>query len=157
VDLLNECFASLVEAIFKYDGTVDKYIGDAILAVFGSPEPDPQQHDKAVRAALEMQAAMTDLNETRARRGDVTCQIGIGVHCGEVLHGFIGTAERMEFTVIGDAVNRTSRYCDGAGPGEVLISPEVYELVWRQVEAERTSIPTKHEGDLPAYRVVKWK
>jgi len=63
----------------------------------------------------------------------------------------------MEFTVIGDAVNRTSRYCDGAGPGEVLISPEVYELVWRQVEAERTSIPTKHEGDLPAYRVVKWK
>jgi len=153
VEMLNDYFAHLIPIIFAHDGTVDKYVGDSILAVFGSPEPDAKQHEKAVRAALAMQAAMAELNAERKKRNDVTCGIGIGVHCGEVLHGFIGAADRMEFTVIGDAVNRAARYCDGAPAGEVLISPEVYQRVFKIVRAEATTIKTKHEGDLAAYRV----
>jgi len=153
VEMLNAYFARLIPVIFAHNGTVDKYIGDAILAVFGSPEPDAQHHAKAVQAAVGMQAAMREVNAERTAQGLVTCDIGIGVHCGQVIHGFIGALERMEFTVIGDAVNRASRYCDGAPPGEVLLSPEVHARVWTVVQAEWTTIATKHEGDLVAYRL----
>ncbi len=153
VDMLYDYFSVLVEAIFKHDGTIDKFVGDAVLAIFGSPEPDSHQHEKAVQAALAMQAATTELNTRRAARGEAVCEIGIGVHCGEVFHGFIGAADRMEFTVIGDAVNRASRYCNGAKAGEVLISPDVYQRVFRLVQSEKLMIPTKHEGDIGAYRV----
>jgi adenylate cyclase len=93
----------------------------------------------------------------RELRGASCRDFGIGVHCGEVVHGFVGTADRMEFTVIGDAVNRTSRYCAGAAGGEVLISPELHERVWRFAETERTTIQTKREGDFIAYRVKNLK
>jgi adenylate cyclase len=157
VDMLNDYFSALVNAIFQHDGTVDKFVGDAILAVFGSPEPDPQQHEKAVRAALAMQAAMIEINKARTGQKEVTCDIGIGVHCGEVLHGFVGSSERMEFTVVGDAVNLASRYCAAAEPGCVPISPEVHQRVWRHVRATPLTIPTKHEGDLNAFRVTEFK
>jgi adenylate cyclase len=157
VDMLNSYFSALVDAIFRHDGTIDKFIGDAILAVFGSPEPDPDQHAHAVRAAIAMQKSLAEVNAVRKARGQVVCEMGIGVHCGPVLHGFIGSEERMEFTVIGDTVNRTARYCDGAPAGQVLISPEVHQRVWKLVRAEPMSIPTKHEGDLPAFRVLECK
>lgn len=157
VEMLNDYFSGLVEAIFQHDGTIDKFMGDAILAVFGSPEADPDQHEKAVRAALAMQESIQSTNRRRTGRGLPTCDIGIGIHSGEVLHGFIGTAERLEFTVIGEAVNRASRYCNGAGRCEIVISPEVFEHVFRLVQAEKTTIPTKHEGDFVAYRVRQLK
>ncbi|HEX4185346.1 MAG TPA: adenylate/guanylate cyclase domain-containing protein [Stellaceae bacterium] len=153
VDLLNDYFSALTDAIFQHDGTIDKITGDAILAVFGCPEPDTMRHEKAVRAALAMQSAMTEVSEQRKRRGQVTCTIGIGVHCGEVLHGFIGSNDRMELTVIGEAANWTARYCDGAAGGEVLISPALHQRLWRYVDAELTAIGTKHEGRLSAYRL----
>ena len=153
VDLLNDYFSALIDAIFQHDGTIDKITGDAILAVFGCPEPDPLRHEKAVRAALAMQSAMAEISEQRKRRGQVTCTIGIGVHCGEVLHGFIGSNDRMELTVIGEAANWTARYCDGAAGGEVLISPALHQRLWRHVDAELTAIQTKHEGTLSAYRL----
>jgi len=157
VDMLNEYFSCLTEAIFRNDGTIDKFMGDAILAVFGSPEPDAQHSAKAVAAAVDMQAAMREMNRVRALTNHPLCEIGIGVHCGEVLHGFIGAAERMEFTVIGDTVNRASRYCSGAAAGQVLISPELHQRVWKLVEAESTQIPTKHEGNFAAFIVKRLK
>jgi len=157
VDMLNDYFSPLVDVVFRFDGTVDKFIGDAMLVIFGSPEADPQQHEKAVRAALAMQGTIQAVSAARAVRNQVTCDMGIGLHCGEVLHGFIGSNERMEFTVIGDAVNRANRYCSGAGPGEVLISPEVHQWVWRIVQSEPVTIAIKHEGTLPALRLKAMK
>jgi adenylate cyclase len=153
VDLLNDYFSALVDAIFQHDGTVDKFIGDAVLAVFGSPEPDPLRHEKAVRAALAMQTAMAEVSERRRRRGRAICAIGIGIHCGEVLHGFIGSNERMELTVIGDAVNWTSRYCAAAAGGEILISPALHQRMWRLVDSELVTVEAKQEGRLGAYRL----
>lgn len=156
-EMLGDYFGRLVPLIFEHHGTVDKFVGDAIVAVFGSPQKDDQQQLHAIQAALEMQAAMQEVNADRNTRGKHTGELGIGIHCGEVVHGFIGSDERMEFTVIGDAVNRASRYCDGARGGEVLISPEVYQWVFRNVEVEQATIPTKHEGDLAAYRIESIK
>lgn len=152
-DMLNEYFPAVAKPLFHYDGTIDKYVGDAILAVFGSPEPDEQRNEHAVQAALEMQTAMAEVNREREARRLPIYNIGIGVHCGDVIHGFVGTIEMLQYTVIGDTVNRASRFCSGAAPGEVIISPQVYERVWRIVEVESTSVPTKHEGAFPAYRV----
>jgi len=155
VALLNEYFAALTDCIFRYDGTIDKFVGDAVLAVFGSPEADPQHCRKAVMAGVEMQQVMEQVSRRREARGDVTCQIGVGIHTGEVLHGFIGSPERMEYTIIGDAVNRAARYCDGAKGTEVLISPELHQHVWKVADAEPISIETKHGTHLPAYRVQR--
>jgi adenylate cyclase len=153
VEMLNDYLGVLVPVIFAHNGTIDKFMGDAILAIFGSPQADPKQHENAVRAAVEMQKAVTKLNEAR-KLHDAPCRdFGIGIHCGEVVHGFVGTSDRMEFTVIGDAVNRTARYCAAACGGETLISPEMHERVWRFVESEQSTIQTKHEGDFVAYRV----
>ncbi len=153
VEILNDYWRVLVPVIFAHNGTIDKFMGDAVLAVFGSPEADPNQHQNAVRAALEMQTALARLNETRLASKLPCCDFGIGIHSGEAIHGFVGTTDRMEFTVIGDAVNRTERYCAGAAAREVLISPEVYKHVKNIVETELTAIKTKHEGELAAYRV----
>jgi adenylate cyclase len=153
VQMVNDYFAVMVPIIFASKGTIDKFMGDAILAVFGSPEPDPNHHCNAITAASEMHAAVAKLNEVRRQQGAVCREFGIGIHCGEVVHGFVGTADRMEFTVIGDAVNRASRYCAAAGSAETLISPEVYEHAWKSIDSERISIDTKHEGVFVAYRV----
>lgn len=157
LEMLNEYLQVLVPIIFANNGTIDKFLGDGILAVFGSPEPDPKHHDHALRAAIEMQAAVAKVNEARRLRNLPHRNLGIGIHCGEVVHGFLGTADRMEFTVLGDVVNRSARYCAAAAESEILISPDMHEHVWCLVEAEQTTISTKHEGDFSAFRVIRLK
>jgi adenylate cyclase len=151
-DMLNDYLQGMIDPIFRRDGVVDKFMGDAVLAVFGTPEPDPQQHQKAVRAALDIQQAVQATSKLRAARGDVTCQARVGVHCGEVFHGFLGTLDRLEFTVIGDAVNRACRYCQAAEEGDILISPVVFQHVFGLVKVEKVVVRTK-EGELTAHRV----
>jgi adenylate cyclase len=159
MDMLNQLFGACIPIIFKYNGTVDKYIGDGLLAVFGSPDPDPhgRQWENAVMAALDMQHAIYRLGKKWQSQGLPVYQIGIGVHTGAVLQGFIGSKEQMEYTVIGDTVNRASRYCDGADRGEVIISPAVYKYVSGLVDVVPKTIKSKRPGtepDLEAY-VVK--
>lgn len=159
MDMLNQLFGACIPLIFKYNGTVDKYIGDGLLAVFGSPDPDPEGHqwENAVKAGLEMQQAVYRLSKTWQSQSRPLYQIGIGIHTGPVLQGFIGSLEQMEYTVIGDTVNRASRYCDGADRGEVIISPAVYKHVAGLVDVTPKTIKSTHpetEPDLDAY-VVK--
>lgn len=158
VQMLNDMFHDLTPIVLKFKGTVDKYIGDAVLAVFGCPDPDEQQWEHAVRAALEMQAAVKRLGSGRWK-GRPAFRIGIGIHTGPVIHGFIGAAERTEYTVIGDTINGASRYCDAAAPEEILISPSTYAHLHHCVEVELPAreIETKHEGKMKAYLVLGWK
>lgn len=156
VDMLNDYFQALGQEIFRHDGTIDKFIGDAILAVFGSPEPDEYHAWKAVQAAVEMHRQMFAVNERRKNDGLPFCELGIGVYTGEVLHGFIGAEDRLEYTVIGDTVNKASRYCDGAQGGDIVLGPLTYECLEGYILAQPRHISTKHEGQLPAF-VVDWR
>jgi adenylate cyclase len=158
VQMLNDMFHDLTPIVLKRGGTVDKYMGDSILAVFGSPDPDERQWEHAVLAGLEMQEALDRLAAGRWK-AVIPFRIGVGIHTGPVIHGFVGAPERMEYTVIGSTINTASRYCAAAGAGEVLISPAAYARLHQSVDAEYPprEIETKHEGKLKAYRIRGWK
>ena len=109
VILLNRYFETMVDVIFAHRGTLDKFIGDAIMAVFGSPIPQEDHAQRAVETALGMQQQLIYFNQQQQRQGLPTLHIGIGINSDDVITGNIGSSKRMEFTAIGDGVNLTSR------------------------------------------------
>lgn len=145
---LNILLGVMVGCVFRHEGTVDKYIGDAIMVVFNAPLDQPDHVERAVRTALEMQRSMASVE------GDLA--FGIGIHIGDAVVGTVGTPERMEYTAIGSTVNIASRLCDTARKGEVVISQEVYDRLAERVEAEqRPPVRVKNiDRDLQTYLVM---
>jgi len=138
LDFLNVYFSGMVESVMAHDGVVDKFIGDAIMAVFGAPVPRPGDALNAVKAALEMRARLAKMNEGFRARGLPEIRAGIGLHAGEVIAGNMGHIERMDYTVIGDAVNLASRI-EGLTKEldtDVVLSEDLYMQVSDHVDAE---------------------
>jgi adenylate cyclase len=124
VGMLNEYFEVMVEVLFRYEGTLDKYVGDEIMALFGAPVSHPEAPIRAVHCAVEMQKSLREFNRTRMAEGLEAIEIGVGINTGEVVFGAMGTSKTMQYTVVGDAVNLASRICSIAKPGEVLITED---------------------------------
>jgi class 3 adenylate cyclase len=133
VKLLNEYFTLATEIIFTREGTLDKFQGDAVMAIFNAPEEQANHAYRAVDAAMALQRAITERN---ARIGGEGLTFGIGVHLGDAVVGNIGTTRAMNYTAIGDTVNVAKRLQERAAPGEVLITEDVCTALGDRVEAQ---------------------
>ncbi len=167
VELLNEYFTLMTDLIFENGGTLDKYMGDGVMALFGAPITKPDDAARAVKTAVEMQQALQHLNRSWEAGGRPAWMMGLGVHTGQVTAGNIGSAKRMDYTVIGDTVNLSSRLCSNAAGGQILISQstnlqlgeafparrlepirvkgkaepvEVYEIMWNEISSVPSSV-----------------
>lgn len=122
---LNDYFAAMVDCVFRHQGALDKFIGDALLAYWGAPDAFDDDADRAIAAALDMRQELERLNALWRYEGRPRLDIGIGVHSGEAFVGNIGSPRRLEYTLIGDTVNLASRLCASADRGEILVSENV--------------------------------
>lgn len=152
VSLLNQYFETMVEAVFNHEGTLDKFIGDALMAVFGAPLTLMENHAwKAVQSALDMRERLAEFNQRRIIQAQPEIHIGIGISSGEVVSGNIGSQKRMDYTVIGDGVNLSSRLegvtkeygCD------IILSEFTYQLCSHRIwvrELDRIRVKGKHQA-----------
>ena len=124
---LNGYFAEVVDAVLSHEGTIDKFIGDAVMALFGAPVDQADHAERAVDCALAIRRRVLALN--RATASDLPFEIGIGIHTGRVAAGCVGTAERLEYTVLGDTVNVAARLESKAAAGQVLVSTQTRQQV----------------------------
>jgi adenylate cyclase len=155
--LLREYFTEMVEIIFRHGGTLDKFIGDAIMALWGAPLSMEDDADKAMAAAIEMQQALTALNKHWEDTGKPPVHIGIGINFGEVFAGNVGSEQRLEYTVLGDAVNTASRLCSKAAKGEIMISEPFFKRLKKPPKVEaREPIPLKGKSKPVANYLAKY-
>jgi adenylate cyclase len=132
VAMLNEYFEVMVDILFKHGGTLDKFVGDEIIGLFGAPIDLKDAPMKAVMCALEMQKALRDFNVNRAMD---PIRVGIGMNTGEVVTGLIGSSKALQYTAIGDAMNTAARLQSVAKAGEIIISDQTMKFVAERVEA----------------------
>jgi len=137
VSLLNEYFSAMSEVIFSFEGTIDKFIGDAIMALWGAPLDVKDPVLKCVKAALKMKERLVTLNAKWAQEGKPQIQVGYGINTGECIVGNIGSEKRMDYTAIGDMVNTTARVEGESGGNQILITESVLAAVGDQLETKK--------------------
>jgi len=155
--LLTEYFTEMVDKVFEHGGTLDKFMGDAIMALWGAPIAHADDADRAVQCALAQLTELEKLNAKWKKEGRTEVQIGIAINFGEVFAGNIGSDRRLEYTVIGDAVNTAYRLCGKAGPNEILISEPFYQQLKKKPPVEALE-PIQVKGKakkIPVYRVKR--
>jgi adenylate cyclase len=139
VEILNEYFTRVTDVIFDFGGTLDKYIGDAVMAVFGAPISKGHDAANAVHSAIQIQRLLIELNRDAAVRRWPELRVGIGINSGIVTAGNIGSPRRLDYTVIGDTVNIASRLMSNAAAGQILISRSTAAAIGKSCEL--TSLP----------------
>lgn len=154
VDMLNEYFERMVDVIFKHEGTLDKFIGDAIMAIFGAPVAHEDDPLRAVVSAVEMMQSLETYNQWRASQQESPIQIGIGINTGDLVAGYLGSSQALAYTVIGDTVNTASRLCSAAKSGEIIISHDTYLKVGHRVRVH-TMDPVSLKGKAEPLQVYK--
>lgn len=154
VQMLNEYFEIMVDVVFRLQGTVDKFIGDEIMVLWGAPIPHPDAPARAVRAAIEMRNSLRQFNKRRNASGKQQIRVGIGINTGEVVAGYIGSTRTMSYSVIGDTVNIASRLCAAARAGQILISESTYAAIRHEFSATRLT-PLQVKGKLQPIHVFE--
>ncbi|MDB4962484.1 MAG: adenylate/guanylate cyclase with sensor and domain protein [Myxococcales bacterium] len=154
VNTLNEYFEVMVDILFKYSGTLDKFVGDEIIGLFGAPIAIDDAPFKAVACGIGMMQALEEFNRTRASEGQTPIRIGIGINTGNVITGSIGSTRALQYTAIGDAMNVASRLVNVAGSGDIIVSEDTYKHVAGRVEATELP-PVKVKGKAEALKVFR--
>jgi class 3 adenylate cyclase len=159
VALLNDYFEIIIEVIFRNEGTINKFIGDSIMAIYGAPKNIEFPEMRAVNTAVDIQSAIGKFNWTRMQEGKPVVNFGIGIHSGEAIAGNIGSALRMEYTVIGRDVNLAQRIESSTHEGQILISESTYKKVAQIVDVNPKD-PVVMKGivePIPLYEVIGLK
>ncbi len=156
VSLLNAFYSRMVPILFEHDGTLDKYVGDELMALFGTPQDLPEAPLAAVACAHAMREELVRFNEEQAAAGKPTLKMGIGIHSGPALCGIIGSPKTRQYTAMGDTVNTAARLCSIAKPDAILISRATYDAVKDNVEVD-TLEPTEVKGKSKALEVFDVK
>jgi adenylate cyclase len=154
VNTLNEYFEVMVDILFKYTGTLDKFVGDEIIGLFGAPIPIEDAPFKAVSCAIAMLQGLEEFNRTRAAENQAPIRIGIGINTGNVITGSIGSTRALQYTAIGDAMNVASRLVNVASSGEIIASESTYRAVASRVEATALP-PVKVKGKAEELKVFR--
>ena len=155
--LLTEYFSEMAECVFRHGGTLDKFIGDEVMAQWGAPLSEPDDADRALAAALDMIGALSRLNARWLSQGRPRLHVGIGINYGEAFAGYLGSERRLEYTVIGDTVNTAKRLCTAAQGGEILITHSLRQRLTRSHELADHAplqLPPRLEP-LPVFRVIR--
>ncbi|MCP4230470.1 MAG: HAMP domain-containing protein [bacterium] len=129
VALLNDYLSRMTDVIFSYNGTLDKFLGDGLMAVFGAPIPMENCTFAAVKAAIDMRIRLDDFNKTRVISGSEAIRVGIGINFGDAIVGNVGSRERMDYTVIGDAVNIAQRIQSYSQEGQIILTEDAFNQV----------------------------
>ena len=156
VTTLNEYFSEMIDIVFKYNGTLDKIIGDELMVVFGAPLAAEDDTERALNTAVEMQNKIKELNNIRKKRKEKPVLVGAGINKGYVVSGNIGSRDMMDYTVIGDTVNLGSRLCSAAGPGEIIVSKEVIKNQEKNFNFEEL-VPINVKGKKNKINIFKVK
>jgi len=152
VDMLNEYFELMVELVFKYDGTLDKFMGDGIMALWGAPVENPDDPIRAVECALEMAQELGNFNRSRLERDLQPLAVGIGIHTGPLVAGYIGSSKALSYTVIGDSANTSARLCSVALSGQIIVSENTLVRLKNRFDTEELQ-PAKVKGKEKPLRI----
>jgi len=157
VSVLNRYLAAAADAILEQEGTVDKFMGDAVMAWFNAPIPQPDHTLRAVRAALGIRDAIRSLH--REMPSGAQLNFGLGIHFGEAVLGLVGTEKRLDYTAIGDSVNTAKRIQENSTTNQILMSAAAYKNVSDQVEVRPSeAILAKGKSHpLEVYEIVRLK
>ncbi len=157
VGFINHYLGQMTDILLAHEGTLDKFVGDEVMALFGAPFPQPDHALRAVRVGLDMQLAHQTLIEMWQDRGVDAPPVGVGIATGELIVGEMGCPQRADYTVIGRAANLGARICSVAQAGEVLVSQETYDLIKDRVKATpRPGMQFKGvERDLTIYHITE--
>jgi PAS domain S-box-containing protein len=137
VSVLNKYLKASADAVLAYEGTIDKFMGDAVMAWFNAPIPQPDHTLRAVKAALGIRDGIAALH--RVLPPDAHLSFGVGIHFGEAVLGLVGTENRIDYTAIGDSVNTAKRIQENTGPGQIFISEAAFRMVGNQVHVNTIS------------------
>lgn len=129
VEMLNEYFEHMVETLFKFEGTLDKFMGDGIMALWGAPVAHPDDALRAVSCALEQKGVLEEFNRTRVAASLPPLDVGFGIHTGPLVAGYIGSSKALSYTVVGDTANTSARLCGVAKAGQIVVSEPTLALL----------------------------